>query len=345
MNVYSLLKFFGIRAIPGWVKLLGMWGMLTTRRRVLGIFFDPVLSCNIRCRMCYFSDPSKRKEMAGRISEAEMASLKSVLMPHALKMQIGCAAEPTLYIDLERIVLMSRQAKIPYISLTTNGQLIGTGKTDLAKLVECGLNEITLSLHGTQKDVYEDLMQGAKFDVFEKTISILSEIKRAFPKFVIRVNFTVNSLNLKCLEDNNFFEIWDRCGVQPDIIQIRPVQKMGETSWTDFDLTPLKTRYNETIGNVVAQAKERNIRCMYPSLSALNAVDDEQGGVSAMFEDVAYCYVAPGSFYKSDFDPSADTFHSYHKRKGTRRKLLQAMFSGGKSRQKNSTKKLNYKVE
>ena len=345
MNIYKILKLAGINSIPAPLKRLGLWAMLATRRRCIGVFMDPVLACNIRCRMCYFSDSEKRRSMHGVISDKELKAMADILLPYALKLQIGCGAEPTLYPRLEEIISLGRKAGVPYISLTTNGQLIAKGKVSLQKLVEAGLNEITVSLHGTSKDIYEDLMQGADFGLFLELLRQLSDVKRSHRDFKIRVNFTVNSKNIDDLYDDRFFRIWDDAGVHPDILQLRPVQNMGDSSWNDFDLTPLIENYDATIGNVVNRSKERGITCLAPDIEAIRNVDDNQDGTSAMIEDITYCYVGPGSFYKPDFDIDRDTFTSYHRRHHTARKILRSVFTGAGGRNRNASKKLNYKVK
>lgn len=342
MNVYRLLKLGTTRSLPAPVKLLGLWGMLRFKRRLLGVFVDPTLGCNLRCRMCYFSDEAKRKEMHGLMDASQLELMEKLLLPYALKLQIGCGAEPTLYKGVGDIVSRGRRAGVPYISLTTNGQLIGTGRIDIEELIRLGLNEITLSLHGTESEIYENLMAGAKFDIFLQTVKKLGVAKAKYPDFVIRVNFTVNSLNIDNLRDNNFFELWDTAGVQPDIVQLRPVQKIGETSWTDFDLGRLKAEYDATIGNVIALCRERGIKCIAPTPANIDSVDDIQEGVTSTIEDITYCYVSPDSFYKPDFEPHKDTLHSYHRRKHTGRRLLKSILTGNKSRTRNISKKLNY---
>ena len=342
MNVYRLLKLGTARSLPAPVKLLGLWGMLRLKRRMLGVFVDPTLSCNLRCRMCYFSDDDKRRQMRGVMSDDSLDMMEKKLLPYALKLQIGCGAEPTLYKGVADIVTRGRRAGVPYISLTTNGQLVGTGRIDIERLIELGLNEITLSLHGTEPEIYENLMAEAKFDIFLETVKKLGVAKSKYPDFVIRVNFTVNSMNIGNLRDNNFFELWDKAGVRPDIVQLRPVQKIGETSWTDFDLSPLKDDYDATIGNVIALCRERGIKCIAPTPANIDSVDDTQEGVTSTIEDITYCYVSPETFYKPDFEPGTDTVHSYHRRNRTGRRLLKSIFTGNKSRARNISKKLNY---
>ena len=61
----------------------------------------------------------------------KLQQVQTSLYHRTLTLQIGCGAEPTLYSDLEGIVVQGRQRGFPYISLTTNGQLIASGKVDL----------------------------------------------------------------------------------------------------------------------------------------------------------------------------------------------------------------------
>ena len=345
MKFYTLLKIAGISKIPNWVKIMGVLSLLVLRKRVLAIYIDPTLSCNLKCKMCYFSDPLKRQEMHGVISKERINEVNKLFLPYAMKMQIGCGAEPTLYNNLEALIIAAKTAKVPYVSLTTNGQLIGSGRINLENLVKSGLDEITISLHGTKRDVYEELMPGANFDNFLDLIEQLKRIRPLYPKFVIRVNYTINSLNLENLMDNNFFLIWEQHDVYPDIIQLRPVQNMGNTDWNDFDLTPLKKLYDRTIGNTVKRAEKLGIKCLYPTPEALNLVNNEQDGVSSIIEDICYCYVSPDSLYKNDFDPIKDSFIKYHKRKKTIFTLLKVMITGAKSRKRNASKKLNYSIK
>lgn len=342
MNIYKILKVISGGGLPAPVKLLGVWGMHVLGRRTIGIFLDPVQACNLRCRMCYFSDPEKRAAMKGIMNKDELDRVERVLFPRALKLQIGCGAEPTLYPELIDIVKRARKANVPYISLTTNGQLLIGGKTNLMELAEAGLNELTLSMHGTDKDTYEFLMPGAKFEILQQLIDTIHTVKGRYPDFKVRVNFTVNSMNVDNLMADRFWRLWK--GIYPDIIQLRPVQNLGKTDWNDFDLSPLKEKYKLTIGAMIEACKLKGITCIAPTCEQLDAVDEIQDGVSAIIEDFSYCYVAPGCCYKEDFTKE-DTYESYHKRKHTARRLFFAAFKSRKARLRHASKKLNYKIQ
>ena len=64
MDVYSIIKWYHSIKSPR-LKLLGILGLHLLHRRYLYIAMDPALACNLRCRMCYFSDPQTVKDMSG----------------------------------------------------------------------------------------------------------------------------------------------------------------------------------------------------------------------------------------------------------------------------------------
>ncbi len=348
MNIYKLIKLALGRKIPAPIKLIGLAGMMLTGRRFVGIFMDPTLACNIRCKMCYFSQENREICKQPNISDEAIDNLQTALFHRALKLQIGCGAEPTLYPRLLDLVKRGHASGIPYISLTTNGQLIAAGRVDLLQLVEAGLNEITISMHGTCAATYEELMTGATFERLQRLLAILHNVKEQFPRFQIRVNFTVNSLNVDDLADGKFWTPWTAADVFPDVVQLRPVQNIGESVWQDFDLTPLRLKYAETIGAVIEQCGTRGITCLAPSIDDLNHVTDDVSTVPSLIEKATYCYVSSESFVPGDFDPAKDTCESYHKRRHTAvRLLLSAIcprYNKRNKHTKDKTKTLNYHV-
>lgn len=95
MNVYGILKRVTALRSPRMRLAMFLAAHLAGRRNI-GVYIDPVLACNIRCRMCAFSDPDRREALSGRMSDDEIRRVAAGLMPRALKVQVGCGAEPTL---------------------------------------------------------------------------------------------------------------------------------------------------------------------------------------------------------------------------------------------------------
>jgi molybdenum cofactor biosynthesis enzyme MoaA len=348
MKIYKLLKLVAGHKLPAPIKLLGLGGMMLCGRRYLGVFIDPTLACNLRCKMCYFSESNREVSAHPNMTEQSLDNAQKALFHRALKLQIGCGAEPTLYPHLLAVVKRGCESGIPYISLTTNGQLIASGRVDLMQLVNAGLNEITISMHGTCAATYEELMPGAKFERLQQLVQILHDVKAQQPDFQIRINFTVNSLNVDDLSDGKFWGVWNEANVQPNVVQLRPVQKIGESAWQDFDLTPLRQKFEQTIGAVVRQCDERGITCIAPTINDLSHVADGVSASASLIEQITYCYVSSESCYAADFNPATDTCESYHKRRHTVRQLILSAlcpkYLDRSAHSKNKTKKLNYRV-
>lgn len=347
MNIYRMLKWASGPWVPGWLKMLELWAMHVVGGRYIGVFLDPVLACNLRCRMCLFSKAEAHPEPCPPLTDSMLEQIAKALFHRAAKLQIGCGAEPTLYPRLRRVVEAGRRAGVPFISLVTNGQLLADGRVDLGELADAGLSEITLSMHGTRAETYEHLMPGASFAKLLAALEQIRAVKQRHPHFKLRINFTINSMNVADLADDGFWHLWPE-GLQPDVVQLRPVQQLGPSDWDDFNLEPLRSRYDDTIGAVTRRCAERGIICIAPSPHQLSDVATEQDSTSAMMEEMTYYYVSPRDCYHADFRLDlGDTFESYHRRHHTAAALLRAALlpwtrSG---RRRHISKKLNYQVK
>ena len=201
MNIYNIIKIFNkIRSTR--LKLFTIYIMYIAKRRFLSLYVDPVIACNLRCQMCYFSsDNYKHEKLEKRILDINEFSLfaKSIFN-RAIKVQIGCGAEPTLYSHLEELVKIAKQHKVPYISLTTNGNLLKS--ETLYNMVKNGLNEITISSHGITRETYEKLMQSFK-ERLQKKIQLLTDGTYqlgAFSEFGLRRRLSAEAQELAIQE-------------------------------------------------------------------------------------------------------------------------------------------------
>ena len=345
MNVYRLLRLFRGVNSPR-LRMLGIWALHVMNRRYLGVFLDPVLMCNLQCRMCYFSDKERRKTLHGMFSVEELSLVAKAFFPHALKLQIGCGAEPTLSPHLPRIVKDGKAMGVPYISVTTNGQLLSEAL--LRDMARAGLDELTISLHGTTRDVYEYFMQGASWDKFQAMLEAIRRVRNDFPSMKLRVNYTLNGDNVDGLK--LFWEVFS--DIRVDVLQLRPVQEIGNTQYTDFSMVPIMEQYDDVLVPIAEACRKRGITCLIPSRENLMAL--EQGRVYSdksererIVEDVVYCNITPGHVWRSDFDLKRDTFRSYIKRSRLASRLLRLALTPGTLRptdRNERTERLNYEV-
>ena len=333
-NIYFFLKLN--RYIKSTrLKNLGIYLLYISGKRYYGIFLDPVCACNLRCRMCYFSDEQKRKELLSKpFQKNDLPFLANAFFSRALKLQIGCGAEPSLFSHNTDLIRLAKEKKVPYISMTTNANLLH--EKQLREFVEAGLNEITLSMHGVRKETYEYFMQRASYEKFRESLQILSDLKKEYPEFKVRINYTVNQNNLE--ELSSFFDIFGNYHI--DILQIRPIQPLGNTDYQNFSWDKIYEQYEEVIGKLKVECLQRKITCMTPNKYDL--VKTENAGSAVM--DSTYIYISPQICWKTDFDLQKDTFNSYSKKHHLGRKLFLKIFKNKQSMAK-SKNKLNYDVQ
>ena len=338
--VYNLVKkFFRIKSPR--IKLLILAFSHILRVRYIGIFLDPVIACNLRCKMCHFSDDEKRPKPQAPMSSEYQETVAKAVFSRAAKLQIGCAAEPTLYNHLPELLRLAKRHKVPYIEMTSNGQLLSY--ETLSTLVNSGLDGITLSLHGTTRETYEYLMGNADFDRLISLIDALKRIKTEHPKFSLRINYTFNNLNVA--EMHQIFTLFDGVGI--NVIQIRPIQNLGDTEYSDFDLSKIIDDYDNLILPIETECKARGITYLGPSRQNLAEVNKTHSFYDEIIEQLLVCYISPSFCYHDDFNPATDTFNSYHRRRHLLRTLLKAAFT---LRPQNrplaiSTKTMNYTIK
>lgn len=306
------------------------------------MFFDPVLSCNLRCRMCYFSDAEKRKELHGRFSDEDIRAIAKALFPYMLKLQIGCGAEPTVYSNLSEVVRLAKHYGVPYVSITTNGMLLSL--ESLKKLAESGLDEVTLSVHGLSAATYEDLMQGAKFSKFKELIGMLKQAKaETGGKLKIRINYTINEDNVDDL--TLFPEVFG--GLHVDVLQLRPIQKIGESDYKNFSKQKIIENYDKCIMSLVEYCRKQNTLCIYPSHEDLLKVDgcEDTDKTNDVVNMIPYFQLSPFDGWKEKINPYEEDFYGYCRRNRRVGYMLRNIIRYGHETEEDVTKSMNYNVK
>lgn len=319
--IYKLLKI-NARLQNHRIKFLALYLFHQFRFRYLSVNLDPVLACNLRCTMCYFSDKEYIKKLKGILKFSEAEIMAKAIFKRALKLQIGCGTEPTLYKNLPELVSLAKSYKIPYISLTTNGNLLNS--TSIENLLKAGLNEFTISVHGVEKSTYEVFMKGAKHETFLEIFNILKDLKKHYP-FKIRVNYTFNKDNFD--ELYNFFDVYDANAI--DILQIRPIKKLGDTAYNNFDLTGLVEQYPNLHAILHQKCKNHNIVFMAPK-NLHNSISNSKSK-SAVIHNYTYCYASPNFLFRPDFDWKKETFEEYTNRISWSGELLRNIFKSSEA--------------
>lgn len=342
MDIYKILKFNQYIKSHR-IKFLGLWLLSVLNKRYLSIQMDPVLACNLRCKMCYFSDADfVRKNMKGMFKEDDLEPLANAVFKNALKLQIGCGAEPTLFKHNTRLIQLAKEHNVPHISMITNGNLLED--KDITAFADAGLNEIILSLHGVHKSTYEDLMDKGVFEKFHAVMHALTEQKKRTPGLKIRINYTFNKDNFYELED--FFKVYGDYAI--DIIQLRPIDKIGETVYDQFSLKSIESDYARVSSSMKHEAVKRKITLLYPQSVMRNEAESlkvKTGNDSSYLKPYTYFYISPKFSWREGYDWRTEDFASWRKRSSWNNTLLKNAFKSREALGDTNRNMLNYTVD
>lgn len=298
------LKFAGVLAADA----LGL--------RYTVVRLDPALVCNLRCAMCYFSDPKWYAQSAGpRFTPEQMERVADVFFPEALQVYIGCGAEPTMWKGYPEIVRLAKQRGAPFVGLVTNGQLLSADGIDA--LAAYGLDEVIVSVHGVDGETYQRLMRGASWERLHENLRLLAAARRnsGGGKLALRLNYTVNNDNVDGLGD--LLTVFG--DYAPTTIQIRPISDLGDTAYTDKDLSRSLKAYEAGLERLRIACDAAGVSLLANTRDPLHRDDNRR---AVVYEHAVLRYVSPRRVWRDGFDPAIESYAALKRRIGFRRSLL-----------------------
>lgn len=304
------------RLIPGnRVKFLGIFiaDLLGLRHTV--VRFDPVMACNLRCGLCYYSSEEwRQKHPTGRFTWPEVERIADEFFPTALQVHVGCGSEPTVYKDFVGVVRLAKAKKVPFVSLVTNGQLLT--RKHLDELAAAGLDEIVLSAHGLTAATYEKMMVRSDFTRFTALLDMLGEVRAAAggagPR--LRINYTVCPENIEDLA--RFFEVMGQ--VRIDVLQVRPAADIGGTVEVLGD-GAYAMRYRAVLSELKRECAARGIALLYNE----NEIVGREVNVNAPpYVEGVSRVINPETVWQPGFDWRNESYRTYKRRIGFRRRML-----------------------
>jgi molybdenum cofactor biosynthesis enzyme MoaA len=281
--------------------------------RHLAIRFDPVMACNLRCRMCYFTNDAYVRWAKGAFTHEELERLAAMFFPRALLVVFGCGTEPTLYRNYPELVKLSKRHRVPNVSLTTNAQLLDPEAVD--RLVDYGLDEITVSVHGIVRETYERFMKGASFDTLHCSLTMIDAVKRrrGARHPALRINYTVNQENLAELA--GFFDVFGGYGVST--LQVRPIMDFGGECRAPLTGTALAD-YRRVADALGRECARRGVTYMVNTADPSYQAPNDR----AVILQAVQRNVSPMKVWREDFDWRTETYEEFCRRIGWGRHLL-----------------------
>ena len=297
------------------LKLLLIFIAQLFNKRYYSVRIDPIFACNLRCRMCYFSQSRKSESMRFTVEEIDIIAKNT--FRNALQVVVGCGAEPTMYKDFIYIIRKAKEAGVPSVSVVSNAQLIKYNH--LVEMLDAGLDELIISVHGTTKETYERFMVGAKWG---KLIEVLdgfnvARASKVNSKTSLRINYTANPDN--CLELLNFFDVFAKYNIAT--LQVRPVMAIGGEYEQGFNVDNIG-EYQKVVVDLKELCNQYNVQLL---ANIDNPTYSNSGRPNPIVAET-YKYISPNNVIDKEFDWLSETYSQYQRRTGWPKKILRKVF-------------------
>jgi radical SAM protein with 4Fe4S-binding SPASM domain len=157
--------------------------------------------CNVSCTMCPYAikydDLGEAKEPIYRLTLAEYKNITTGMNVESAHF-VGAYAEPLMNKELFTMIAYA-QAHGTRTAVTSNAMLLSRKFAE--KMVDAGLQLLTVSLHGATKAVAEGIMRGSDFETVLGNIRTLQAVKRerGTDKPVIQINYVGQKANVRDL--------------------------------------------------------------------------------------------------------------------------------------------------
>ena len=175
-------------------------------------------------------------------------------------------------------------------------------------------------------------------------MKLISDQKVTNPNLKLRINYTFNEDNFHELKD--FFKVFGQYKI--DILQLRPIDKIGETTYNNFSLKKIEADYLQVSNELKTETKNRNITLLSPESIFRNeekSLKVKTQNDSSYLLPYTYCYVSPKFFWKDDFDWKKETFSDWKKINNWDFKILKNAFVSRKKLENINRNMLNYSVD
>jgi MoaA/NifB/PqqE/SkfB family radical SAM enzyme len=291
--------------------------------------------------MCHFSSTKTGPLKIALLSLEGYHVIANRLFKKAVQVVIGCGAEPTLHPSLVQMVTIAKkQYLVPFVGIATNGQRLS--EPTIRELMEGGLDELIISIHGVRKETYEWFQPPASYEKLHQVLSILTTCKNNDTSLTcaIRINFTLNPDNFKELSE--FFDVFGSYAIST--IQLRIIFDLGETVYHNRDFGNNKSELIKLCEEFKQQCQSRGITHLIPSFQP--ACTDTLN--TSILLPLVIRSVTPTLVWKEDFDWQNETYEVFCKRSGWTRALIKTAFMNRKDALKsisNIERSLHYEIQ
>lgn len=190
--------------------------------RYLNVFIEQNNTCNLKCRMCGFSDSRVAAVPRYHMPASVYESIARQVFPLTNYLHMSLMTEPFMTSDFpDRLMLIGKYG-VPYSRVVTNGTLL-TEKT-IETIINSQITSFTVSIDGGTKEVYEEIRVGARFEAVLEKIGLFKKLREkrgaSLPK--LQINHVLMKRNVDFFDD--FLALLD--SIRPEQVDVRTIEPM-----------------------------------------------------------------------------------------------------------------------
>ncbi|MFC1665662.1 radical SAM/SPASM domain-containing protein [Pseudomonadota bacterium] len=222
------------------------------------IMIETVNTCNSDCIMCGIDFPNKK---IGRITDELFFKLIDEIkyFKNLKRLMLYLDCEPTMDKKLVNKIKYAKECGIDNINIASNASLLNHKKAP--EYIESGLDEIYLTIDSLDKDTFEKIRKGLKFDiVYDNIVNFITLRNKLNPLLKIRIQMVQQEINYD--EKDEFIRHWkELIGPNDQVVVVRAHNYGNNTNVMEFG--------DEKAIN--------NIPCINPWSSIVIHIDGEVG--------------------------------------------------------------------
>jgi radical SAM protein with 4Fe4S-binding SPASM domain len=191
--------------------------------RFLHVYIEHNNTCNLKCRMCGFSDPRVASLPRYHMPASMFESIARQIFPLTTYLHMSLMTEPFMTPDFPERLMLVRDLGVPYSLVVTNGTLLTDRKIE--QVLDSQITSLAFSIDGGTRELYEEIRVGARFENVVQNIERFKEIRKrrglTLPK--LRINHVLQNRNIDRFE--SFIEFLISIGAEQ--VDVRTAQPMG----------------------------------------------------------------------------------------------------------------------
>ena len=172
------------------------------------VMVESTSQCNLKCIMCYHSDPDLPFQKSGKAQYMDIELFKKIVDEcvdrGVYSMKLSFRGEPFMNKNFISMVQYAKSKNILELSSLTNATLMTEEKSKA--LLEAGLDQLVISMDGLTKETYELIRVKSNYDVMMENVKKLLDLRGKKSKPFIRIQYTEQVENRH--ETEAFYNYW-----------------------------------------------------------------------------------------------------------------------------------------